>query len=188
VQRKLTGHKLSVTSLAFSRNGELLITAGSPLASSSNNNEVKLWDVAGGMEKRQLAGHMSRVFSVRFAPDDKTAISVDFDQKALVWNVETGNRQLELAGNARFAKTAAYSPDGRTIAVGSADRGEEGMFTGTIKFWDPKIGQPIASVSAHDGFINALTFNQSGDRLASGGSDGRIRIWTAELWRPAADE
>src|SRR5215216_2774263 len=63
-----TGHNDPITSLAFSLDGKTL-------ASGSNDDTIKLWDVATGRELRTLAGHARGVTSVAFSPDRRTLAS-----------------------------------------------------------------------------------------------------------------
>ncbi len=58
----LTGHKPYVRSVSFSPDGTLL-------ASGSDDDTIRLWDVATGEEIRTLTGHTSVVTSVSFSPD-----------------------------------------------------------------------------------------------------------------------
>ncbi|MEV4383938.1 hypothetical protein AB0J58_44345, partial [Streptosporangium sp. NPDC049644] len=60
----LTGHIDWVCSVAFSPDGKLLATG-------SNDNTVRLWDVAGRKTFAPLTGHTGNVTSVAFSPGGK---------------------------------------------------------------------------------------------------------------------
>src|SRR4051794_41987119 len=57
-------HGGGVTCVAFAPDGK-------PLASSSLDRTVRLWDPATGRELRRFEGHKAAVESVAFAPDGK---------------------------------------------------------------------------------------------------------------------
>lgn len=65
----------------------------------------------------------------------------------------------------------AVSPDGRLAAAATA---------GTIRVWEvaadrePKLARVFANPS---GLVSALAFSPDGKHLASGGSDGAVRVW-----------
>ena len=59
---ELDGHRLAVTSVAFSPNGRRLVTAG-------RDSDVILWDVGTASVLRRLRGHFGPVSDARFSPD-----------------------------------------------------------------------------------------------------------------------
>ena len=68
VKATLTGHTLSVSSVAFSPNGLTV-------ASGSVDETVRLWDAVTGAHKATLTGHTGWVTSVAFSPDGLTLAS-----------------------------------------------------------------------------------------------------------------
>jgi WD40 repeat protein len=61
------------------------------LASGSDDNTIKLWDVATGKPITTLKGHTSPVWSVSFSPDGKTLASGSEDNTIKVWNFDLDN-------------------------------------------------------------------------------------------------
>jgi WD40 repeat protein len=78
--RTLVGHTSAVNSVAFSPDGKLL-------ASGSDDNTIKLWDVATGQEVRTFEGHTDWVTSVAFSPDGKLLASGSWDNTIKLWDI-----------------------------------------------------------------------------------------------------
>src|SRR6202043_703220 len=97
--------------LAYSPNGEML-------ASGSDDNTIKLWDVATEKEKATLKGHSEGVFSVAFSPDGTTLASVG-QQEIKLWNVATG-KEVRHFKHSGIILSLAFSPDGKTLASGGS--------------------------------------------------------------------
>jgi WD40 repeat protein len=60
---------------------------GKLLAHSRPGGKISIWDVAGGKELGELAGHQAQVSALTFAPDGKTLASGSRDTSALLWDV-----------------------------------------------------------------------------------------------------
>ena len=81
-----------VDSVAFSPDGNTL-------ASGSQDDTIKLWDVRAGQELRTLRGHKDSVWSVRYSPDGSALASGSKDKMIKLWNVTTGRETATLKGH-----------------------------------------------------------------------------------------
>jgi len=66
--------------------------------SGSDDNTLRLWEVATGKELRILKGHLNHVNSVAFAPDGRRALSGSYDNTIKLWEVSTGKELRTFTG------------------------------------------------------------------------------------------
>jgi WD40 repeat protein len=75
----LRGHTSTVAGLAFSPDGDRLVSA-------SHDHTVKLWDIDACEVVLTLTGHTGEVTGVAFAPDGYRLASCSFDQTVRLWS------------------------------------------------------------------------------------------------------
>lgn len=150
-----TGHTDRATSLAFSPDGNYLV-------SSNSINTAKLWNIATGQEIRTLDGGRAI-----FSPDGKTFATSGGALK--LWNWRTGE-ELQTLQSAAALSSIAFSPKGDALA--SVE-----MSTNTIKLWDVKSGQQLRVMAGHTGMIGSVVFSPDGKTLASDSADKTIKLW-----------
>ena len=160
-QDTLEGHTDMSMSVSFSPDG-------TTLASGSNDNTVKLWDVATRTNIATLEGHTSAVRSVAFSPDGTTLASGSYDETVKLWNVATRTNIATLEGHTNVVRSVSFSPDGTTLASGSWDN--------TVKLWDVATKQNIATLEGHEFKVISVSFSPDGTLFVSA-SLGRIKLW-----------
>jgi WD40 repeat protein len=75
----LRGHSGVVNSVAYSPDGQRL-------ASGSDDQTVKVWDTATGLETLTLTGHVGSVECIVFSPDGHLLASASEDGTVKVWD------------------------------------------------------------------------------------------------------
>ncbi|MHC5749688.1 MAG: WD40 domain-containing protein [Nostoc sp.] len=158
----LEGHSSRVNSVGFSPDGKTL-------ASGSDDNTIKLWDISTGKAIKTLTGHSSKVYSIGFSPDGKTLASSSGDKTIKLWDVSTGKAIKTLTGHSRSVWGVGFSLDGKTLASGSGDK--------TIKLWDVSTGKAIKTLTGHSRSVWGVGFSPDGKTLASGSDDKTIKLW-----------
>ncbi|MBN4003713.1 NB-ARC domain-containing protein [Nostoc sp. LPT] len=159
----LEGHTNWIRSVAFSPDGEILV-------SGSDDKTVRLWNTTTGQFLRSLQGHKERVWSVAFSPDGKTVASSSEDKTVRLWNVHTAECWKILEKHTHWVREVAFSPDGKILASGSSDR--------TVILWDAHTGNYIRTLEGqHTARVRTVAFSSDGRILASGSDDHTIRLW-----------
>ena len=169
LERTLKGHFNWVRSVAYSPDGQTL-------ASGSDDNTIKLWNVNTGNLLQTFTGHSDLVWSVAYSPDGQTLASGSWDKTIKLWDVKTGKLLQTLEGHSDLVWSVAYSPDGQTLASGSGDD--------TIKLWNVKTGELLQTLKDHSRSVYSVAYSPDGQTLASGSSDKTIKLWdvkTGEL-------
>lgn len=159
------GHSSNVTSVAFSPDGKTVV-------SGSEDNTLKLWNVATGKELRTLSGHSSVVSSVAFSPDGKTVLSGSRDNTLKLWDVVTGKELRSFRGHINEITSVAYSPNGKTVLSGSAGR--------LLKLWDVTTGKELRSFYGHTNAVTSVTYAPDGKTVLSGSWDSSLRLWDVQ--------
>jgi WD40 repeat protein len=155
-------HPEGVTSIAFSPNGQWLV-------SSSYDAAVRIWRVSDGALARTLKGHAGTVWSVAFSPDGERIASSGEDKTIRLWRVRDGVLISTLRGHARNVWSVAFSPDGSLLGSGSFDK--------TIKLWRTDTGALVRTLTGSGEAVVDIDFSPDGLLLASVGDDKLIRLW-----------
>ncbi len=174
----LTGNTGHVSSIAFSPDGNMII-------SGNEDGTVWVWNTHTG-EHIQTFGAADWVLSVAFRPDGKTIASGGGHLEGLgsgiqLLDIKTG-KFLKVFGGPFATLSVCFSPDGKTLA----SSGDE--WDSNIRLWDVQTGKLLKtlkkriafeSTSFEDRIVNSVAFNSDGKTIASGSSDGTIRLWNA---------
>jgi WD40 repeat protein/uncharacterized caspase-like protein len=169
------GHSISVSPVAFSPDGRSTM-------SGSQDNTIKLWDVATGRLLRTFQGHRAEVKSVAFSPDGRSVLSGSSelwgssDNTLKLWDAATGRQLRTFEGHSSGTDSVAFSPDGRRALSGGADN--------TLKLWDVATGRLLRTVNTgHSGGAVAVAFSPDGRSALSGSLDRTLKLWDVATGR-----
>lgn len=140
------------------------------LQSANDTNPVTL------RLKATFGSHRHQLETIDFSPDGQFLVTGSDQDKTKLWNVATGQLIAELDGsiNPRYLgyeqSRTVFSSDSQFLLT---TRGKD------VSLWDATTGQLKFTLTGHEDDITAASFSPGGERLATGGSDGTVRLWNA---------
>jgi WD40 repeat protein/serine/threonine protein kinase len=175
--KRLKGHKRYVMSLAFTPDGQTLI-------SGSTDKTVKLWDITKGRERNTFTNYGAGVGGLRMSPDGKMLATGGSagNQRITVQEIPSGKELLQVRGHQNIITDGSFSPDGQKFITGSAD--------GTVRVWDVTASQkntetlsyPTGLREVWGGNGTALSLSPDGEHLLPVFADRTFSVWaTATL-------
>jgi WD40 repeat protein len=174
--REFTGFDASITGVAISPDGRSLLT-------SSDDQTVRLFDIATAQQRWRVNTHVPSARSVAFSPDGRYAVSGGADNAARVWNAGDGSEVVGYSGGHHGAvQSVSFSPDGQWILTSSYDSSLRlwmaplaGVRHGSERvLFTPKTdsGRPQAM-----GETWSVAFSPDGGWMVTGAQDRSIRLW-----------
>jgi WD40 repeat protein len=157
-QTTFGGHTTRVVTVAASPDGKML-------ASTNEDETIKLWDVATRTERANLRGS-----NATFSFDGKT-LGFTKGRTIGLYDVATGEVRATLRGHTDSVCSVAFSRDGKSLASGGCDK--------TVKLWDLATGKERATFRAHTSLVKPVSFSPDGKTLAWAelGPDAMIDLW-----------
>ena len=152
-----SGHSNRILDVVFSAQGEFL-------ASSSQDLNIKLWNVKSGEEV-----HTFRMRSVDMADIDISISRNLLASAETIWDLESLQEIHVLERGLIYPGSVAFSPDGSTLALG--------LFEKQITLWDVTSGQPVYTFDRQEeNRTKRMDFSPDGTLLAVGVIDGTVRL------------
>jgi WD40 repeat protein len=150
---------------------------GSPSSPEAVNLDLKLIDTP----QREPSTYPATGRLAFGVIDGREVLATGAEFGVIVWDPVTG-KELGCYGGidgdrAVFAKGIAFSPDGSRLAyVGMADSGSaNGIY---LVIWNTRTGELLHSLaSKKDPQALSVAFSPDGRRLATGWSNGEVRVW-----------
>ena len=148
-------------------------TDSSKIASASDDNTIKLWDLDTSVATT-FNGHTDTVNTIAFSPDGATLASGSRDKTIKLWRVsdQTVSATLEhVPGDGQSASrvtSVAFDPDGAMLATAGYQ---------TVILWD-LTDNTVSYTFQHDDWAAKVTFSPNGSYLAViHGERKKIKIW-----------
>jgi eukaryotic-like serine/threonine-protein kinase len=179
-----TGHDDFIEAIAWSPDGQFI-------ASASDDSTVHVWTAQQDGLDSTYNHHTNDVRAVAWSHDSQLIASGSKDTTVRIWNAQNGNDMGVFVRHTEQVWAVAWSSDNRYIASAGDDK--------TIRVWTPatltnqdngdgeggnskhnrtiSTQATIASFTGSDS-VRALAWSPDNARLASGGADDIVRIWS----------
>ena len=173
-------------------NGELIVPLGSNKTSSISDEEkyafeyvaedklvtastqqmIHLWNTFSGNMIRQLRGHTSLVYSLRFVAPNRLVSGSEDEIK--LWSLDSGECLLTMPGHAGAVEFLELLPSSDRVASASPS-------DNVINVWSLSTAKCMRTILADsDGPTLTALRAVSSSKLASGSSDGAVHLWNLD--------
>ncbi|KAI9642773.1 Ski complex subunit Rec14 [Ciborinia camelliae] len=164
-----------------------LSTDGRFLAGTTVDGKIGVWDLlepvvelqgenAGkksvGKKIREYETKGSLGLCVDFSVDGKFTASGHENGGVYVFNNDTGRMVHSLPGLVQPIRTLSFSPHTTYLAVAGD--------SATIALYSVAHGEQVANLTGHNSWIFSIDWNFTGEYLASGAWDGKVKVWSVE--------
>jgi WD40 repeat protein len=157
---------------AFSRDGQLVVTAGA-------DDRAHVWNVASGEQACPPLRHDGAVYRASFSPDGKRVLTASADGTARIWEVTSGREVCQAPRHRDEVVAASFSPDGKWFCTASTD--------GTARICDASTGRERIPALRHHANGGGKPL---GLRFAAFSPDGRLLVTVADrsarLWHASS--
>jgi WD40 repeat protein len=135
------------------------------------SNRLTIVNTSTGQVSQELVCPCGDVRAVAFSADGERMAVAGRNGRIRVWNVTSGARERDIETDGRRIRALAFSPDGRWLAAAGSSP--------VIRILDATRGETVMSLNTRPAKVYSLAFVDH-RRLATGGTDNRIRVWDLE--------
>jgi WD40 repeat protein/DNA-binding SARP family transcriptional activator/energy-coupling factor transporter ATP-binding protein EcfA2 len=180
----LRGHDATVDAVDFTPSSRRLVTA-------SEDGTVRIWNITpeGSRDWLTLAADPGGVAGVAYSPDGRRLLTTGAcDGKTKVWNAQSGSLISSTATPPEMdcpdQVTGQHNPSAVEATSHADNVIAQARANGTVLLLDSRSGRLLLTLPGGHQGVQAIAFDQSGKRLATGNWDGTTIVWDATSGRP----
>uniref|UniRef100_A0A7S0VW73 Guanine nucleotide-binding protein subunit beta-like protein n=1 Tax=Hemiselmis tepida TaxID=464990 RepID=A0A7S0VW73_9CRYP len=182
------GHSERISACRFSP----VVTEGlaGVLTASVYDGTYRLWNNLTGTEQAEFRHSSNYTCSVAFTQSGQRVLSGSFDGSAIVWNYATKKLILKLGVemDGQEGWKVERIRDRHEDAVvccewhpsDEAERAITASLDGTVRVWNTKWGNCVATLKGHSGAVNGCCYSKDGNKMYTASSDGTVREWMSD--------
>uniref|UniRef100_A0A669BZG3 PWP2 small subunit processome component n=1 Tax=Oreochromis niloticus TaxID=8128 RepID=A0A669BZG3_ORENI len=161
---KQQGHFNNMASLAYSPDGQYIVTGG-------DDSKVKVWNTNTGLCFVTFTEHTSSVTNVTFTSSGFVIVSASLDGTVRAFDLHRYRnfRTFTSPWPAQFS-SLAVDVSGELVSAGAQDSFE-------IFLWSMQTGRLLEVLAGHEGPVSCLCFSPVQSVLASCSWDRTVRLW-----------
>lgn len=163
---RMTGDSPRLESIAFSRDGSLLVASGGAV---SEFGEIQIWDTATRQLQRSIKASNDAFYGISISPDNRQVSVGCADKLVRVFNVADGVEAMRCDNHLDWVFGSAFTNDGLRLATVSRDK--------AAKLIDIATGHLIDDINQTRDPLICLTRHPIDDLIATGGTEGKIRLF-----------
>ncbi|KAI8813494.1 WD40-repeat-containing domain protein [Cladochytrium replicatum] len=157
------GHRFDMTSLAYSPDGQFIVTGG-------DDGKIKVWNTMSGFCFVTFSEHSAGVSAVEFAKRGQVVFSASLDGTVRAYDlVRYRNFRTFTSPSPVQFSCLAVDPSGEVVCAGSNDTFE-------VFVWSMQTGKLVEIISGHEGPLSAMAFSPVEGKLATGSWDKTVRL------------
>jgi len=167
--QKLVGHSKKVTAVSFHPSKDVLLSA-------SQDATARVWTCTDASNWKApyscahvVRKHGAEVSDLSVHPLGDFFLTSSLDKSWALHDFGTGRCVRHVQEQESGYRCMKFHPDGLILAGGTENR--------TVQVWDIKDQVTVATLTGHEGEINALSFSENGYYLASASTDGTVKLW-----------
>ena len=154
------------SSLAFSRNGSLIIAGG---GRGGKSGLVVGWLVKTGQRIFEIGSEFDTVLAADITSDHSLVALGGPGRRIKIYSTADGKEIANIKKHTDWVTSIAFSPDGILLATGDRNGG--------LFVWESVTANPFYTLKAHSKSITAISWRTDSNLVASASEDGSVRLW-----------